>query len=204
MPVSSVKACWRRWIRWIPQKKSASNFPQITPWQLSAFRNPHSAKYPFPLRAHAEVTYVRLILPEMTTKADPCYQANAQHRCNANLDSQSTISSSGTFLETFLLSLTHDHSSLLLHVCLHSLTQLKLGQFLCCWFDGEFHEKREFICEKVSRWPEWCCRRVYTSLPWLCSVIVSLRIFVSRLFGKWGKISALPNWRKWFPVSEVG
>jgi len=32
----------------IPQKKSASNFPQITPWQLSAFRAPHSTKYPFP------------------------------------------------------------------------------------------------------------------------------------------------------------
>ena len=33
----------------IPQKKSASNFPQITPWQLSAFRNPHSTKYLFPV-----------------------------------------------------------------------------------------------------------------------------------------------------------
>jgi len=37
-----------RTLPFIPQKKSASNFPQITPWQLSAFRNPHSAKYPFP------------------------------------------------------------------------------------------------------------------------------------------------------------
>jgi len=39
-----------RTLPFIPQKKSASNFPQITRWELSAFRNPHSAKYPFPLR----------------------------------------------------------------------------------------------------------------------------------------------------------
>jgi len=37
-----------RTLPFIPQKKSASIFPQITHWQLSAFRNPHSAKYPFP------------------------------------------------------------------------------------------------------------------------------------------------------------
>jgi len=37
-----------RTLRFIPQQKSALYFLQITPWQLSAFCNLHSAKCPFP------------------------------------------------------------------------------------------------------------------------------------------------------------
>jgi len=40
-----------RTLPFIPQKKSASNFPQITHWKLSAFRVLHSAKYPLPMVA---------------------------------------------------------------------------------------------------------------------------------------------------------
>jgi len=73
---------------------------------------------------------------------------------------------------------------------------VKIGSVLLLFVlfvDGEFREKREFICEKVCRGPERCRRRVYTSLPRLRCFAVSLRTFIYWLSDKRRTISALPN-----------